>query len=342
MKTNPILEAIKTALVSGEATVNLNEASALTGSGSGVGGNVVFDDAFAVLRQSNPLRRGSRQIPVKGSDAQFVVKTGNATNSTNPWGYTFTPNSGSPDVATSIWQLPVRVITAQLPVRSAVLSDINALDESIVTDFALEFSQVEAQSMMSNDDQSGSTTTITGAEEGLRGLNSYPSGSSASFGTSGTALTNGLHTVLTVEQAGATIAYNDIVALEASLPAQYKVDRTQVAWHMHPTTIKALRQLKDNQGLPVFLEIGETDGYSVGNIFGFQVISNPYMDEVGDGKFPVYLAQWERFLTIGDTEEMTIKRFDQTQAGFVTLFAEKRMVSTIRDVFAGVRLTYNA
>jgi hypothetical protein len=56
----------------------------------------------------------------------------------------------------------------------------------------------------------------------------------------------------------------------------------------------------------------------------------------------VYLADWSRFLTIADNEEMTIKRFDQTSPGFVTLWAEKRMVSTIRDVFAGVRLTYTA
>ena len=34
---NLILEAVRTALKEGEATVNLNEASALTGSGSGVG-----------------------------------------------------------------------------------------------------------------------------------------------------------------------------------------------------------------------------------------------------------------------------------------------------------------
>ena len=66
------------------------------------------------------------------------------------------------------------------------------------------------------------------------------------------------------------------------------------------------------------------------------------MDEVGDGKFPVYLADWSRFVTIADREEFTVKRFDQTQPGFITLFAEKRVVSTVWDVFAGVRLTYNA
>jgi hypothetical protein len=45
-----------------------------------------------------------------------------------------------------------------------------------------------------------------------------------------------------------------------------------------------------------------------------------------------------RFVTIADNELMSLKRFDQTQAGFITLFAEKRVCSTILDVFAGVRL----
>jgi hypothetical protein len=37
---------------------------------------------------------------------------------------------------------------------------------------------------------------------------------------------------------------------------------------------------------------------------------------------------------------MSIDMYEQTQAGFITLFAEKRLCSTIRDVFAGVRLTH--
>jgi predicted phage gp36 major capsid-like protein len=62
------------------------------------------------------------------------------------------------------------------------------------------------------------------------------------------------------------------------------------------------------------------------------------MDVTGAGKYPVYLACWDCFLTIVDREIMNVKRFDQTAPGFVYLFAEKRVCSTIRDVFAGVRL----
>jgi HK97 family phage major capsid protein len=333
--TEKILNGIKQAITEGgSVTIDLKEASALTGSGSGVGGNVVFDDAFAALRQANPLRQGSRQVPVIGSDFQLVAKTGNAADATNPWGYEFTPNSGSPDVDTTIWQLPVRVLVAQLPVRSAVLSDVNALDSAIVEDLALEFAQLEGQSMVINNDQSGTTTTSTGGELGLRGLDSYPSGSVSSYGTSGTAMTDGLHEIATVPLNGSPVTYDSIATMAQTLPAQYW-SLPSTAWHMTPAMIATLRQLKDDQGLPLFLEIGDADGAAVGRVFGFPVIPNPYLS----GDFPIYLANWNRFLTIGDTEQMNVQMYEQTQPGFITLYAEKRMVSSVRDPFAGVRMT---
>jgi len=53
--------------------------------------------------------------------------------------------------------------------------------------------------------------------------------------------------------------------------------------------------------------------------------------------FPIYLANWDEFLTIADIEEMNIQMMEQTAPGFVTMFAEKRMVSSVRNPFAGVR-----
>jgi HK97 family phage major capsid protein len=333
--TEKILNGIKQAITEGgKVNIDLREASAITGSGSGVGGNVIFDDAFAALRQANPLRQGSRQIAVNGSDAQFVAKTGNAANSTNPWGYTFTPNSGSPNVNTSIWQLPVRVLVAQLPIRTAVLSDVNNLDATLVEDLALEFAQLEGQSMVLNSDQAGSTTTSTGATNGLRGLDSYTSASASAFGTSGTAITNGIHSIATVSNGGVAVTYNKMTNMANALPAQYWSLPT-TAWHMTPTMIQTLRQLKDSQGLPLFLEIGDSDGAAVGRVFGWPVIPNPYLSDA----FPIYLANWNRFLTIGDTEQMSVQMFEQTQAGFVTMYAEKRVVSSVRDPFAGVRMS---
>jgi HK97 family phage major capsid protein len=338
-----ILESIKTALLQGSATVNLKEASALTGSGSGVGGRVIYDDAFASKREHNPLRDGSRIIETIGSDQAFVVKTGNATlieNSTNnPWGYPVNNNTGSPNIATSFWQLPVRSLNAGVPIRSAVMSDINGLEEAIVSDLMLEFAQQESLSMMLNNDQAGSTTVNYGATSGLRGLNSYTgSTSAAAFGTSGSAITNGVHTVLQVAQAtAAAVVYDDLANLQAALPSQYLYKET-TAWMMHPTTIGALRKLKASTTANNFIEIGDDDGGAVLYIFGHRVIPNPYMDVAGVGKFPVYLAEWSQFFTIADNEMMSIKRFDQTSPGFIYLFAEKRVCSTIRDVFAGVRL----
>jgi HK97 family phage major capsid protein len=337
-----ILDAVKKALVEGKATVNLKEASALTGSGSGVGGRVIYDDSFAALRLGNPFRMcGARVITTIGSDEAFVTNTGNATllqsGTDNPWDYTVKTNVGNE--AVQFWQLPVRSINATVPIRTAVLEDVNYLEESIVADIALEFAQQEALSMMLNNDQAGSTTVQTGATAGLRGLNSYPnSTSAAAFGSNGSAITNGRHTVLAVEQAANTaVSYDDLANLDAALPPQYKFKPT-TCWMMHPTTISQLRKLKASTTANNFIEVGDDDGGAVVYIFGYRVCPNPYMSTTAAGNYPVYLAEWDRFMTIADRELMSIQRFDQTQAGFITLFAEKRVVSTIRDVFAGVRL----
>ena len=338
-----ILEAVKKALTEGEATVNLKEASTLTASGSDVGGRVIYDDAFAALRYANPIRMMSRVINTIGSDEAFVVKKGDATviqtSTTNPWNYDIKSDVGNESVA--FWQISAKSINATVPVRTAVLSDVNALDESIVQDIALEFAQQEALSMMLNNDQStGTATPQTGSTYGLRGLNFYPgSTTAAAFGTNGSGVTNGIHTVLQVQQASATaLSYDDIANLVGKFPPQYW-NNPSAAFMMHPSTITALRKLKGSTGgQPMFIEVGDDDGGAVAYVFGFPVIPNPYMDEIGSGKFPVYLAAWNQFVTVADNEELKIQRLEQTQPGFITLYAEKRVLSTIRDVFAGVRL----
>ena len=345
--TEKIYNGIKQALTEGEAKVKLfeeakqiDEASALTGSGLDIGGRTFFDDSFAALRYANPFRMGSRQIiSTNTSAAQFVAKTGNAANSTNPWLYAVTPNSGSPNIATSFWQLPTRVIAAQLPIRSAVLDDINYLEETVVQDLMLEFSQLEAASMAVNNDQAGSSTTSTGGTNGLRGLSEYnTSTSAAAYGSSGNAITDGIHTVLKEEFPNAAITYDDIVNAANLLPSQYWALPT-TAWHLHPALIAQLRKLKGSTGgAPMFVETGTEEGGSLVYLFGFPVIANPYLETPAAGSLSGVLACWDCFMTIADAEEMTIKRFDQTQPGTVTLYAEKRLASSIRDPFAGVYL----
>lgn len=329
-----ILDGIKKAMnEGGKVTIDLREASTITGSGLDIGGRTYFDDAFSALRYANPFRMGSRNIKAPNTTAiQFVAKTGNAT-SANPWNPNATPDSGSPDTATSFWVMPTRIINAQLPVRIAAMDDINGLQDALLTDLALEFSQQEGASMAANNDQAGSTTTTTGGTYGLRGLNSYTTGSTAAYGSSGTAITNGVHTLATVSLGGVAITYNKVVDIANALPAQYWALPT-TAWHMTPAMIQTLRQLKDNQGLPLFLELGEPgEGGAVGSIFGWPVIPNSFLSST----FPIYLANWDRFLTIADVEEFDVQVYEQTAPGFVTLYAEKRLASTVRDPFAGVR-----
>jgi HK97 family phage major capsid protein len=337
--TERILSGIKQTLETGDkVTIDLREASAITGSGDGVGGRTFFDNAFAALRFANPIREMSRVIPASGSSVQFVAKTGNATNSTNPFGYTFTPNSGSPNINTSIWQLPTRVISAQLPVRSAVMSDVNYLNETLVEDLMLEFANIEGASMVLNNDQAGSTTTINGATNGLRGLNMYTSAVSSAFGTSGTAITNGIHSIATYTQAAAAVSYSDLTDMVRLFPAQYW-NLPGTAWMMHPETIHSLRNLGPvTAAIREFPEVGSDEGGSIKNIFGFPVIANPNIQTTGAGNFNIYLANWPRFVSIADVEEMTIQAMEQTSPGFITLYAEKRLVSTVRDPFAGIRL----
>ncbi len=336
--TEKILTGIKQAISEDiQVTLDLKEASAISSSGSGVGGRTFFDDAFAAARYANPFRQGAREIQITDSDVQFVAKTGNAADSTNPWGYTVNPNSGSPNIDTSIWQLPTRVISAQIPLRTAVLSDVNNLGAEIVEDLVMEFSQLEAASMALNNDQAGSVTTSTGATNGLRGLATYLGNATASFGTSGTGSTNGIHTIKTVAKAGASVAYEDIVNVASALPAQYWA-MPGTAWHIHPTLLIALRSLRSDSGLgpALLVESGDDDGGAGANIFGFPVIPNPYLSPT---IAPLFLANWPRFMTIADFPEMKIQRMEQTQPGFINLYAEKRMVSTVRDVFAGIRFT---
>jgi HK97 family phage major capsid protein len=337
--TERILSGIKQTLETGDkVNIDLREASAITGSGDGVGGRTFFDNAFSALRFANPIRQAARVISVAGSSIQFVAKTGNAANQTNPWGYTFTPDSGTPNTNTSIWQLPTRVITAQLPIRSAVMSDVNYLNETLVEDLMLEFATIEGASAVLNNDQSGTTTTTTGGTNGLRGLNSYTTAGTSAYGTSGTAITAGIHSIATVSQAASAIAYDDIANLAKAFPAPYW-SLPGNAWMMHPDTIAALRKLKGSTGgAPMLAEVGDDDGGAVAYMFGFPVIPNSNMQTIAAGQFAIYLANWPRFVTIGDIEDMTIQAMEQTSPGFITLYAEKRMVSTVRDPFAGARL----
>ena len=145
------------------------EASALTAGGDGKGGRTAYDPVFVALRLGNQMRGLSRTVATDGSSYQFRVKTGNAGAQ---WGYGIQNNGVRTDEDTSIWQIVLKDINVQFPIRTAALDDIDGLEANVVDDMLAEFAQAEAQSMISNNDQSGSGTTVTtGGADGLRGLN---------------------------------------------------------------------------------------------------------------------------------------------------------------------------
>ena len=336
----------------------LSEASALTGSGNNQGGRTAYDPVFAALRLANPLRGVSRTVATDGSSYQFRVKTGNAGAA---WGYAIQNNGSATTEDTTIWQIVLQDLNVQFPIRTAALDDIDGLEANVVDDMLMEFSQAEALSMIQNNDQ-GSTSLPYGGSNGLRGLDQYAGAiasyaggtcSTAAFGTSGTGSTSGLHSLATYDQlttnantVGANnITYADVINFIYQLPQQYWT--TNAKFVVSPILLNAIRALRDDNGAPIF---NRNEGLSVdgivGTLLGFDVVVNKYVDTPSQtttgsagtsSLYPMYFADWSRFHTIVDRLNMVMRRYDQTAPGFITFFGEKRLATSIRDPFAGVR-----
>ena len=335
----------------------IKEASALTSSGAGVGGRTAYDPTFVALRLQNPLRGVGRTVATDGATYQFRAKTG---NSGPAWGYTIQNNGAATTQATSIWQLNLADLNVQFPIRTAALDDIDGLEANVVDDMLAEFSAAEGNSMVNNNDQAGSTTTATGGTSGLRGLNyyagknaSYTGGtiSTASFGSSGTAATDGLHSIATYDQLTTNAAaitnntkYADLINFIHSLPQQYWTPSAKFV--MSPIMLASIRGLTDLQGTPVFERMSPlvTDGI-VGKLLGFDVVVNnycnsPYSSTTTAGTtslYPMYFGDFSRGFTIVDRMSMILRRYDQTAPGFITFYGEKRLASSVVDPFAIIR-----
>ena len=338
----------------------LKEASALTAGGDGKGGRTGYDPVFRALRLANPLRGVSRTVATDGSSYQFRVKTGNAGAQ---WGYGIQNNGAPTTENTSIWQIVLKDINVQFPIRTAALDDIDGLEANVVDDMLAEFAQAEALSMIRNNDQTGDGTTVsTGGADGVRGLDQYPGAnatytggktSAAAFGSSGTGSTSGLHSLATYDQlttngntVGANnVSYNDVINLIYALPQEYWTDSAKFV--ISPLLLNGIRNLKDNNGAPIF---NRNEGLSVegivGQLLGFDVVVNKYVDapsQIATGSagtnslYPMFFADWSRFHTIIDRLNMVMRRYDQTLPGFITFFGEKRLATSVRDPNAGVR-----
>ena len=338
----------------------LKEASSLTAGGDGKGGRTAYDPIFAQLRLANPMRGLSRTVTTDGSSYQFRVKTGNAGVQ---WGYAIQNNGASTTEDTSIWQLVLKDINVQFPIRTAALDDIDGLESTVVDDMLMEFAEAEALSMIQNNDQSGTGTSVTtGGADGLRGLDQYGGAnatytggttSAYAFGTSGTGSTSGLHSLATYDQlttnantVGANnINYNDVINLIYALPQQYWTANAK--FMINPILLNGIRALKDNNGAPIF---NRNEGLSVdgivGQLLGFDVVVNKYCDAPSQpttaaagttSRYPMYFGDWQRCHTIIDRLSMVVRRYDQTLPGFITFYGEKRLGTSVKDPAALVR-----
>ncbi len=337
----------------------IKEASALTGSGYDVGGRTAYDPVFAAKRLGNPMMDLSRIVAPDGSAYQFRVKTGNAGAQ---WGYTVQNNGASTTEATSIWQVILKDLNAQFPIRTAALDDIDGLEPNVVDDMLMEFQQAMATSMIQNNDQSGTGTSVsTGGADGLRGLDQYAGAnatytggtvSTASFGTSGTATTNGLHNLATYDQlttnantVGANnIVYKDVVNFIYSLPQQYWTPTAR--FMINPILLQGIRGLVDDQKRPIYIDGLSRDDGIVGKLLGFDVVVNKYVDNPSQpttgaagttSYYPMYFADFQQFHTIVMRLSMVLRRYDQTLPGSITFYGETRAATSVRDPNAGVR-----
>ena len=347
----------------GQYDAYIKEASALTGSGAGVGGRTAYDPVFVSLRLMNPLRGVSRQVATEGSTYQFRAKVGNAGAG---WGYAINNNTAETTQNTNIWQLTLQDLNVQFPIRTAALDDIDGLEGNVVSDMLAEFSQLEAQSMIQNNDQVAYTNITTppyGGSNGLRGLNQYPGvnasytggkTSTAYYGSSGTGSSSGLNGMGTYDQLetngdGTTagqltnkVTYQDVVNFIYALPQQYWTPSTKFL--INPIMLAAIRGLVDDNGRPIYVDgLARNDGI-VGTLLGFDVVVNNYLDTPTYNNipsklnlFPMYFGDWTRGHTIVDRLNMVMRRYDQTLPGFITFYGEKRLATSTVDPFAIIR-----
>lgn len=329
------------------------------GGGYNVGGRTAYDPVFHKMRLMNPLRGVSRNVTTDGSVYQFRAKTGNAGAQ---WGYAIQNNGAPTTENTNIWQLVLQDINVQFPIRTAALDDIDGLESNVVDDMLLEFSQQEGIAMIQNNDQASPTDNPTGGSNGIRGLNQYANGksgyaggstSTAAFGSSGTASTDGLATIATYDQLTTNAntvnanntTFDDVITFLHSLPQEYWTPDAKII--VNPFMLAQIRGLKDSNGTPIFDRMTPliTDGI-VGQIAGFDVVVNKYLDTpyqstTGDAGttslYPMYFGQWSRFHTIVDRLNMVLRRYDQTLPGFITFFGEKRLATSVVDPFSAIR-----
>jgi HK97 family phage major capsid protein len=110
--------------------------------------------------------------------------------------------------------------------------------------------------------------------------------------------------------------------------------------------LAGIRGLVDDNGTPIFERMSPLvyEGI-VGKLLGFDVVVNNYIESpIASGgsagtnsQYPMYFGDWSRGHTIVDRLNMVLRRYDQTQPGFITFYGEKRLSCSVVDPFSIIR-----
>lgn len=151
---------------------------------------------------------------------------------------------------------------------------------------------------------------------------------------------------LTTNAAGSVnnVTFEDIITFLHSLPQQYWSNGNK--FMLSPLMLAAIRGLKDDNGTPIFERMSPLvyEGI-VGKLLGYDVVVNAYVDSpIAAGgspgttsQYPMYFGDFSRGHTIVDRLNMVLRRYDQTQPGFITFYGEKRLCSSVVDPFSIIR-----
>ena len=106
--------------------------------------------------------------------------------------------------------------------------------------------------------------------------------------------------------------------------------------------LSAIRGLVDDNGRPIYVDgLARNDGI-VGTLLGFDVVVNAYLSTPCSttqavDQYPMYFGDWSRGHTIVDRLSMIMRRYDQTQPGYINYYGEKRLACSVVDPFAIIR-----
>lgn len=154
-------------------------------------------------------------------------------------------------------------------------------------------------------DVEGFVGSELGFELGLKSGALYTNGTGT--GTEVDTQPQGLFPALTAGTTAASIGYDQLVNLEHSVIAPYRVNGK---WVMNDGTAAEIRKLKDGNGRPYWeygLQVGQPS-----RIFGYEVLTEPYAPANGAaGTRPIAFGDIKRGLLIRDALGIGIRRLDE-------------------------------